>query len=184
MIVIVGLGNPGKNYEKTVHNMGYMAIDYFARNNGFSFTKTKYSAKVAEKVINGEKVLLLKPETFMNQSGKSVEEVVKMHKLDTKNVLIISDDIDLPFGDIRLRTKGSAGTHNGLRDIVAKIGTDFPRVRMGVGRPENGDLVSFVLGRIPDEKLKLLDDKFDKVSRVLSYFIERKTLEGIDITRI
>ncbi|MGN0960575.1 MAG: aminoacyl-tRNA hydrolase [Christensenellales bacterium] len=184
MIVIVGLGNPGKNYDKTVHNMGYMAIDNFAKKHELTFNKSKYFASVAEGFIGGEKVVLLKPETFMNLSGKSVEEVVRMHKLDTKNVIVILDDIDLPFGDVRVRAKGSAGTHNGLRDIVSKIGEDFPRIRIGVGRPEYGDLVNFVLSRVPDEKLKILEDKFDKVSRVLDYFVERKTVEGIDITRI
>lgn len=184
MIVIVGLGNPGKNYEKTVHNIGYMAIDYFAEKHGLKFTKTKYFGKVAEGVLFGEKVILIKPETFMNLSGKCVEEVVHMHKLPLSNLLIISDDIDLPLGDIRVRAKGSAGTHNGLRDIVSKIGTEFPRIRIGVGRPENMDLVTFVLSNIPKEKLEFLQDKFDKVSRALDFFIERKTIEGLDITKI
>lgn len=184
MIVIVGLGNPGKNYDKTVHNMGYMAIDHFANKHNLQFSKNKCYGKVAEGFVSGEKVILLKPETFMNLSGKSVEEVVRMHKLDLHNLIVISDDIDLPFGDIRVRAKGSAGTHNGLRDIVSKVGEVFPRVRMGVGRPEFGDLASFVLSKFPEEKLKALDDKFDKVCRILEYFIEKKTLEGIDVTRI
>lgn len=184
MIVIVGLGNPGKNYEKTVHNMGYMAIDNFADKHNLKFTKTKYYGKVAEGMIGGEKVILLKPETFMNASGKSVEEVVRMLKLPLNHLIVISDDIDLPLGDIRVRSKGSAGTHNGLRDIVSKIGTEFPRIRMGVGRPENVDLVTFVLSNIPKEKLDFLQDKFDKVSRALDYFVEKKTIEGLDITKI
>lgn len=184
MIVIVGLGNPGKNYEKTVHNMGYMAIDNFADKHNLKFTKTKYYGKVAEGMIGGEKVILLKPETFMNASGKSVEEVVRMLKLPLNHLIVISDDIDLPLGDIRVRGKGSAGTHNGLRDIVSKIGTEFPRIRMGVGRPENVDLVTFVLSNIPKEKLDFLQDKFDKVSRALDYFVEKKTIEGLDITKI
>ena len=184
MIVIVGLGNPGKNYDKTIHNMGYMAIDKFAEKHSFVFAKNKYSAKVAEGVVNGEKVLLLKPETFMNLSGKSVEEVMRMHKLKASDIVVISDDIDLPFGDIRVRAKGSAGTHNGLRDIVSRIGSEFPRVRVGVGRPEHGDLASFVLSRVSDDKLAIMQDKFDVVSRILEYYISKKTVEGIDINRI
>lgn len=184
MIVIVGLGNPGKNYEKTVHNMGYMAIDHFAEKHNLQFSKTKYYGKVAEGMIGKEKVVLLKPETFMNASGKSVEEVVRMLKLPLSHLIVISDDIDLPLGDIRIRTKGSAGTHNGLRDIVSRIGTEFPRIRMGIGRPENMDLVTFVLSNIPKEKLDFLQDKFDKVSRALDYFVEKNTIEGLDITKI
>lgn len=184
MIAIVGLGNPGKNYEKTVHNLGFMALDNFADKYGLSFAKNKYSGKVAEGNINGEKVVLLKPETFMNLSGKSVVEIMNMLKLDTKEILVISDDIDLDFGVIRVRGQGSAGTHNGLRDIVGRIGQNFPRVRIGAGRPEFGDLASFVLSKIPQEKLDLLDDTFDKVSRILEYFVNKKTIEGIDVNRI
>lgn len=184
MIAIVGLGNPGKNYERTVHNLGFMAIDKFAEENGFSFSKNKYSGKVAEGMINGEKVVLLKPETFMNLSGKSVLELMNMLKLETKEILVISDDIDLPFGAIRVRAQGSAGTHNGLRDIVGRIGGEFPRVRIGAGRPEVGDLASFVLSKIPDEKMEQLQSTFKKVTRILEYYVSKKTIEGIDVNRI
>ena len=184
MIAIVGLGNPGKMYEKTVHNLGFIAIDYFCERNNLKFSKTKYSAKVAEGVIGGEKVIVLKPETFMNLSGKSVEELVNMHKLQMSQVLVVVDDIDLEFGDLRLRTKGSAGTHNGLRDIVGRLGTDFPRIRIGAGRPEKMDLATFVLSRIPQQKLDDLQSRFEVVSKVIEKFIEKKTIEGIDITRI
>lgn len=184
MIAIVGLGNPGKNYERTVHNLGYMAIDCFAEKHGMSFSKTKYFGKVAEGMINGEKVILLKPETFMNLSGKSVEDMMRMLKLEPSQVIVLSDDIDLPFGDLRLRAKGSAGTHNGLRDIVSKIGIEFPRIRIGAGRPEGVDLATYVLSRIPQENMNILAEKFGVVARVLEKFILTKTIEGIDITRI
>ncbi|MBQ7351801.1 MAG: aminoacyl-tRNA hydrolase [Clostridia bacterium] len=183
MIAIIGLGNPGKTYEKTVHNLGFMALDYFAEKHNLTFSKNKYSGKVAEGVIGGEKVILLKPETFMNLSGKSVEEMVHMLKLNLSQIMVLSDDIDLPFGDLRLRSKGSAGTHNGLRDIVGRIGTDFPRIRIGAGRPEKMDLATFVLSKIPQQKLEDLQSKFEVVSKVIEKFIERKTVEGIDITR-
>lgn len=183
MIAIVGLGNPGKNYEKTVHNLGFMAIDYFADNNNFKFSKSKYFGKVAEGNINGEKVILLKPETFMNLSGKSVEDLVHSLKLDLSRLIVILDDIDLPFGDIRVRSKGSAGTHNGLRDIVQKLGENFSRIRIGVGRPENADLATYVLSKISEDKQKLLNDKFEKVSKILEYFISHKSVEGIDVNR-
>ncbi len=184
MIAIVGLGNPGKTYERTVHNLGFMALDNFATAHNFTFSKNKYSGKVAEGVINGEKVILLKPETFMNLSGKSVIELMNMLKLKSSEVLVISDDIDLPFADIRLRQSGSAGTHNGLRDIVARIGTDFPRIRIGAGRPEYMDLATYVLSRIPDDKMAILQEKFDKINKVIELFVDKKTINGIDITRL
>lgn len=184
MIAIVGLGNPGKNYEKTVHNLGFMAIDTFANKHNLIFGKNKYSAKVAEGIVGGEKVILLKPETFMNLSGKSVIEMMNMLKLDCSQVIVLSDDIDLPFGVLRVRAQGSAGTHNGLRDIVGRIGSGFPRIRIGAGKPEVGDLASYVLSKIPEEKMKNLEETFDKVSRVLDYFIEKKSIEGIDVNRI
>jgi len=184
MIAIVGLGNPGKNYEKTVHNLGFMAIDKFAEKHSLSFSKTKYSGKIAEGILNGEKVVLLKPETYMNLSGKSVIEMMNMLKIEPSHVLVISDDIDLPFGAVRVRGQGSAGTHNGLRDIVVRIGQNFPRVRIGAGRPEVGDLANYVLSRISEEKLEILEESLQKVSRILDYFVDKKTIEGIDVNRI
>lgn len=184
MLAIIGLGNPGKSYEKTVHNLGFMALDYFAEKNNLKFTKTKFQGKVAEGMFNGEKVILLKPETYMNLSGKSVEEMMRMLKLKSDEILLISDDIDLPFGDLRLRQNGSAGTHNGLRDIVNRIGKDFPRIRIGAGRPDNIDLASYVLSKIPNDKLELLEDKFSKVSKVIELFIDKKTINGIDVTKL
>jgi PTH1 family peptidyl-tRNA hydrolase len=184
MIAIIGLGNPGKNYDKTVHNLGYMAIDYFAKENNLTFSKSKYFGVVAEGMVENEKVILLKPETFMNLSGKSVEDLVHKLKLDLSQIIVLSDDIDLNFGVFRIRAKGSAGTHNGLRDIVHRLGENFPRIRIGAGRPEFGDLASFVLSKLPDEKLKLLDEQFQKVSKALTYFIKNKKVEGIDINKL
>lgn len=184
MIAVVGLGNPGKNYDKTVHNMGYMAIDHFAKTVGTEFTKTKYFGRVAETFVGGKKVVLLKPETFMNLSGKSVLDMMQSLKLDISKVLVLVDDIDIDFGSIRIRSKGSAGTHNGLRDIVSKCGSDFPRVRLGVGKPEHGDLMSYVLSKLSDDKLKALDDTFDKVDKAIGLFIKNESVEGIDINRL
>lgn len=184
MIAIVGLGNPGKNYEKTIHNLGFMALDFFASQNGFVFSKSKYFGKVAEGMIDGEKVILLKPETFMNLSGKSVEDLVHSLKLDLSKLIVIYDDIDLDVASIRVRSKGSAGTHNGMRDIVQKLGENFARVRIGAGRPEHGDLASFVLSNISSEKMDEYNKSFEKVSRILKYFISKKSVEGIDINKI
>lgn len=184
MIAIVGLGNPGKEYENTVHNLGFMAIDYFAQKQGLSFSKKKYFGKVAEGMVLGEKVILLKPETFMNLSGKSVQDLVNSLKLDLSQLIVIYDDIDLDFGTLRIRAKGSAGTHNGMRDIVSKIGENFARLRVGAGRPEHGDLVNYVLSKISKDKTSLLQEKFESVSNALEYFIKNKKVEGLDISKI
>ena len=120
----------------------------------------------------------------MNLSGKSVVELINKLKLTTQQIIVLSDDIDLDFGVVRVRSKGSAGTHNGLRDIVGRIGGEFPRVRIGAGRPQFGDLASFVLSKISSEKLQDLQTTLDKVNRILDYFIDKKTVEGIDVDRI
>lgn len=174
MIVIVGLGNPGKTYEKTIHNLGYMAIDHFAIEERLSFTKKKYFGCVAEGLVEGEKVILLKPETFMNLSGKSVEDIIHKLKLDISQLIVLSDDIDLDFGVIRVRAKGSAGTHNGLRDIVQKIGENFARIRIGAGKPEYGDLATYVLSKISDSRLEILEKTFEKTNSAIRYFIKNK----------
>ena len=184
MIAVVGLGNPGKNYEKTIHNLGFMALDFFAENNNFNFTKSKYFGRVAEGVIDGEKVILLKPETFMNLSGKSVEDLVHSLKLDLSNLLVIYDDIDLDIASIRVRSKGSAGTHNGMRDIVQKLGENFARIRIGAGRPEHGDLANYVLSNISKENLIEYQKTYQKVEKIIKYFISKKSVEGIDINKI
>lgn len=185
MKVVVGLGNPGKNYERTVHNLGYMTIDHFADTFGLTFSKTKYFGKVAEGVINGSKVILIKPETFMNLSGKSVEDVMSRLKLSASDILVLADDIDIPLGALRIRTKGSGGTHNGLKDIVSRVGADFARIRIGVGKPpENVDLASFVLSRLNDQYYKIVSENFDKTDRIIAHFVCHGTLEGVDINKI
>lgn len=184
MIAIIGLGNPGNNYDKTVHNLGFMSVDHFANSNSLTFTKNKYFGKVTTGLVRGEKVILLKPQTFMNLSGKSVQSLVSELKLDITQIIVIVDDIDLSFGDIRVRSKGSGGTHNGLRDIVNKVGENFARIRLGAGRPEHGDLAAYVLSKIPEDKLELISSQLDKVDKIIEYFVENKTIEGIDVSKL
>lgn len=175
MIAIVGLGNIGSSYEKTYHNMGFVVVSKFAQKNGFTFSKNKYSGVVAEGMYEGEKIVILKPSTFMNASGVSVKELVKMLKLDLKDLLVVYDDIDLPAGTIRLRQSGSAGTHNGMRSIVEHLGTtDFPRLRIGIGRDERMNLADYVLSRVSNEKMELLNPAFDKAVNVVEQFIKVK----------
>lgn len=153
--LVVGLGNIGKEFDNTNHNMGFMVIDSVCKELSVSCTKKECDSLIAETNINGTKVILAKPTTFMNSSGVAVKSLVKKYNIDmAKDLLIISDDIDLVPGKIRVREHGSAGTHNGLRSVIEYIcTTDFPRVRIGVGKPpEHMDLADFVLSRFRDKE--------------------------------
>ena len=175
MKIIVGLGNIGKEYERTHHNMGFLMIDKFAKKNNIEFTKNKCNASVAETHLNGEKVILAKPTTYMNASGVSVRELMAKNGCDISNVLILVDDIDLPAGKYRFRKTGSSGTHNGLRSCVRELNSqDFPRLRIGVGKPDNEDLAEYVLKRIDDEKFCILDKAMDEAMQIIEDFIMGK----------
>ncbi|MCR5320575.1 MAG: aminoacyl-tRNA hydrolase [Lachnospiraceae bacterium] len=154
MIVIAGLGNPGREYEHTRHNVGFDLIDVLAERYQIGVNESKFQGLYGKGIIEGEKVILVKPLTYMNLSGICIQEVLHYFKCDPKTELIvISDDISLPEGMIRIRKKGSAGGHNGLKNIIAQVGTDeFARIRIGVGdKPKNGDLVNHVLGHFTKE---------------------------------
>ena len=154
MKVIVGLGNPGKKYDNTRHNIGFEALDYIADKEGISINTGKHKALIGTGYMGGEKVLLVKPQTFMNLSGESVAELINYYKLDPESELIvIFDDISLEPGNIRIRKKGSAGGHNGIKNIIAMTGTqNFMRIKVGVGeKPKGWDLADYVLGRFSTE---------------------------------
>lgn len=142
MHMIVGLGNPGREHAGNRHNIGAMAVDEIARRHGFSPFRSKFQGLVADGTIDGERVLLLKPETFMNRSGDSVAAAAKFYKLDAGDVTVIYDELDLAPGKLRVKTGGGTGGHNGLRSIDPQIGTDYQRVRLGIGHPGHKDLVS------------------------------------------
>ena len=163
MMLIVGLGNLGKKYENTYHNMGFKALDLYAEKKGVALTKTKGNAFIFEGKIGGQKVILAKQKTFMNLSGTSVAYLAKSYKIDTKHILIIYDDVDLDLGAVRYRGSGSGGTHNGMKDIVNSMGsTDIPRVRIGVGRPNNNmELADYVLSNISKVNLQILEEAFE-----------------------
>ena len=138
--LIVFLGNPGPRYEMTRHNAGFMAADAMAKEKNVNINKARFKALTATCDIGGESVLLMKPQTFMNLSGDAVAQATKFYKIPPERVIVVSDEISLPIGKLRIRTKGSAGGHNGLKDIIAKLGTDaFPRIRIGVGAPPHPD---------------------------------------------
>lgn len=152
--IIVGLGNPGAKYEMTRHNAGFLAIDLLAIEEGFDVKRLKHHSLVAETTISGKKCLVMKPQTMMNNSGEAVGEVSKFYKIPPERIIVLYDDISLDVGKTRIRRKGSAGGHNGIKSIIAHLGSeDFPRVKIGVGKKPNPeyDLVSWVLGRFPKE---------------------------------
>ncbi len=160
MYIIAGLGNPGREYDNTRHNIGFMCIDTIAEANNINVIERKHKALIGKGFIDGKKVILVKPQTYMNNSGESIRELIDYYKVDPEDeLLVIYDDIDLDVGKLRIREKGSAGGHNGIKSIIAHAGTqNFKRIRVGVGaKPEGGDLVKHVLGHFEGEDKKLVD---------------------------
>lgn len=178
MYIIVGLGNPGRKYANTRHNLGYITVDRFAEKHNIKIEKSKFKSLVGEGIVAGQKVLLVKPETYMNNSGEAVRDVMDFYKVDTENLIVIYDDIDLPTGTVRIRKSGSAGTHNGMRSVVYQLNDDsFPRIRIGIGRDERIDLINYVTGGFTKEEVAPLEAAVDTaVSAIVSYLEE-----GIDI---
>ena len=175
MYIIAGLGNPGKKYENTRHNMGFLAVDLLAEKYGIRIDKIKFKALVGEGRIAGQKVLLVKPQTYMNLSGQSIVEVMNFYKVEIENLIVIYDDIDIPTGTIRLRKKGSAGTHNGMRNIVYLLGDDgFPRIRVGIGRTDGKqpDLIHYVTSGVSKEEVAPLEEALTKAAESAACIVE------------
>lgn len=164
MYLIVGLGNPGSRYRNTKHNVGFGAIDYLAEEYGVKINKIKFKSVYGELNVSGEKVILMKPQTFMNKSGESVREAKEYFKIPTENIIVIQDDIDLAVGALRIRRKGSAGSHNGMKSIIYLLKEDeFPRVKIGIGRQEPGrDLADYVLSGFRKEDAQDVEDAIKK----------------------
>ena len=174
MYIIVGLGNPGKKYENTRHNMGFLAIDRMAEEYGISVDKIKFKALVGEGRIAGQRVVLVKPQTYMNLSGESVQEIMHFYKEDIENLIVIYDDLDIAAGKIRVRKKGSAGTHNGMRNIVQMLSDDgFPRIRVGIGNEKKGDLIDFVIGGVSKGEMELLREGVTQASKAAAAIVEK-----------
>lgn len=179
MYAIVGLGNPTKEYENTRHNVGFMCIDTLAEAHDIRIIEHKHKALVGKGYIDGQKVILVKPLTYMNNSGESVREVMDFYKLDPESeLLIIYDDIDLDVGKLRIRPKGSAGGHNGIKSIIQHAGTqNFSRIRVGVGaKPEGGDLVNHVLGHFAGDDKKAIEEARKTVAEAARVIIT----DGVD----
>lgn len=166
MYLIAGLGNPTREYEKTRHNVGFSVIDVLADKYNIDVSDRKHKALCGRGVIEGEKVLLLKPQTFMNLSGESIREAVDYYKIDPEDIIVIYDDISLEPGQLRIRLKGSAGGHNGIKNIIAHLGTqEFPRIKVGVGaKPPKMDLADYVLSRFGAEEQKIMDEAFGEAA--------------------
>ena len=173
MWIVAGLGNPGKQYLYTWHNMGYLAVDMLADKHGIFLGKEKYKGLWGKGKINGQDVIIIKPTTYMNNSGECLVEISKLYKVEPKNIITVYDDIDIAKGTIRVRPKGSAGTHNGMRSVIQLLGTqEFPRVRIGTGPvPEHWDLVNYVLSEVPQDERKLLNDAFVKACEAVEEII-------------
>lgn len=160
MYIIAGLGNPGPRYANTRHNIGFIALDMLAEKLGIKVTKIKHKALIGEGTLAGEKIILAKPQTYMNLSGESILDLKSWYKVEDSRIIIIYDDIDLDVGVLRIRPSGSAGTHNGMRSIIYQLQSqDFPRVRLGIGRPPEGwDLKDYVLSTFRDDEIPKLKD--------------------------
>lgn len=173
MIALIGLGNPGSEYEKTRHNVGFMVLDQIT--NDFKPEK-KFNADIATTEVHGQKVLLAKPTTFMNLSGEAVQAILQFYKIDPQNTWVIYDDIDLPLGQIRIRPDGGPGTHNGMKSIVQYIGQDFPRIRIGIESrgitaPQQQDTSSFVLSQFTGEEQQQLEEVLRKTSKAIELWL-------------
>lgn len=172
MKVIAGLGNPGQKYDKTKHNTGFMTMDHYLDEKGLSLDKDKFEGLWTKQKINGEDVILLEPQTYMNESGRSVSQVANFFKVDPEDILIIQDDMDMPIGKIRIRANGKSGGHNGIKSIIRDLGTEkFNRLKIGIRHPKNATVVSWVLTPFNDEQQKLMDDAFDTSVKIIDDFI-------------
>ena len=179
MKCIVGLGNPGKQYEQTRHNIGFEVIDALSQKLSIPLDQSKFKGLYGIGVHNGEKVLLLKPLTYMNLSGESIRALMDYYQIDIDDVVVIYDDLDLPAGKVRLRQKGSAGGHNGIKSTIAHLGTqEFNRIRIGIDRPQNGMSVpDYVLGRFRKEEIELTGEAVKKSADACEAWLTKPFLQ-------
>jgi PTH1 family peptidyl-tRNA hydrolase len=174
LYVVIGLGNPGREYEATRHNVGFDTIELLARRNNINVNKIKFKSVLGEGQIGKEKVILMKPQTYMNNSGMAVYDILNFYKIPIENIIVIVDDIDIEFGTVRIKAKGSAGTHNGMRSIIYQIQKDnFPRVKVGIGKAREGqDLANFVLSRFSKEERSFVDSAIERAALAVETIIQ------------
>ena len=178
MLIIVGLGNPGEKYLHTRHNIGFRVVDQFVSDMGLEKVGKKFKSKPYQGVVSGQKVVAIKPQTYMNASGESVQLVKHFYQLESTQIIVVYDDFDLKLGEIRIRAKGSAGTHNGMKDIVQRIGgLDIPRLRVGIGPLDSQFSVSdYVLSNFNENEKSIVSSSVDKASLALKTWV----VEGLD----
>ena len=184
MYVIAGLGNPGKQYDNTRHNIGFMTIDRLAEQENIDIQEKKHKAVIGKGTIAGQKCILAKPQTFMNLSGESIRDIVNFYKIPVENVIIVCDDINLETGRIRIRPKGSDGGHNGLKSIIYQLNSDeFVRIRMGVGAPknENYDLADYVLGKFSKQEIEILTPTANKAVDAIECIIKSGVSQAMNL---
>ncbi|MCI6245618.1 MAG: aminoacyl-tRNA hydrolase [Eubacterium sp.] len=182
--IIAGLGNPGAKYEMTRHNAGFLALDLYAVRHNADIKKLKYHSLVREVTVSGKRCLLMKPQTFMNNSGEAIGEAAKFYKIPPERVIVISDDTTLDVGKIRIRRKGSAGGHNGLKSIIAHLGSeDFPRVKIGVGKKPDAytDLADWVLARFPKESEADLKNALENALSAVELIVAGETDKAMNL---
>jgi len=178
MYVIAGLGNPGRQYEKTRHNMGFLVADEFAAAHGIDVRRIKHKALIGEGRVGGEKVLVVKPQTYMNLSGESLREVMAYYDVPMENLIVIYDDMDLETGALRIRKKGSSGSHNGMKSVIYQLQDDaFPRIRIGIGTPPAEDWKDYVTGQVTEKEAPVLAKTVKEAAAALECIIT----DGIDI---
>ena len=180
MYLVVGLGNPEEKYLNTFHNMGFMCVDRLVQKLGATFTKGECRAVTAHARVNGEKVIVAKPVTYMNLSGYAVQELCHKYKIEQGHLIVVYDDLDIAVGKLRIRQNGSAGTHNGMKNIVQMLSTeDFPRVRVGIGKDTPMATIDYVLSQVTDEDHKVLDTVLDHAAAALYDFVH-----GVEIDKV
>ncbi len=182
--IIAGLGNPGAKYEMTRHNAGFLAMDLLAMHENISIKKLKFHSLAGELKIGGKKCLLMKPQTFMNNSGEAIGEAAGFYKIPPENIIVISDDISLDIGKIRIRRKGSAGGHNGLKSIISHLGSEnFARIKIGVGKKPSADydLVDWVLGRFPKEQERELKVALENAVQAIPLLVSGETDKAMNL---
>lgn len=173
MKLIVGLGNIGPRYEKTRHNTGFMVVDRFAEEYGLSFDKEKFEALLAQGIVEGEKVLVAKPTTYMNESGRAVRKLMDFYDIDIEDLIVAYDDMDLACGRLRLRQRGSAGGHNGIKSLIAHLGTqNFNRLRVGIDHPKQTKVVDWVLGRFTPEQREKLEPGLKEAVAAIDFWLK------------
>jgi len=183
MWLIVGLGNPGERYARTRHNVGFRSVETLAERHSLTFRQQRANSQLAEGIIHGQRVVLVKPQTYMNLSGQAVSALRNWYKIDLAHeLLVIYDDLDLPFARIRIRERGSAGTHNGMRSIVAQLGTtEFPRLRVGIGQPPGKmDAADYVLSRFTPEEEAVLPDVLARVADAVDVILREGLITAMN----